>query len=60
MAVVRFDDCLLDLVAELMLPPIWFTSARSPGLNRRSSLLTDARYYVVPVPSSQVGYRHKN
>src|SRR5215470_1330555 len=54
-AVVRFDDCLLDPVAEVMLPPTWLTSAGSPGLNRRGSLLTDARYYVVPGPSSQVG-----
>jgi len=59
MAVVRFDDCLLDPVAELMLPPRCFTSAGSPGLNRRGSLLTDARYYVVPTPSSLVGYWHK-
>jgi hypothetical protein len=59
MAVVRSDDCLLDPVAELMIPPTWLTSAGSPGLSRRGLLLTDARYYVVPVPSSQVGHRHR-
>src|SRR5258708_7490757 len=59
MAVVRFDDCLLDPVAELMLPPRCFAPAGSPGRGRRGSFLTDARYYVLPTASSQVGHRHK-
>jgi hypothetical protein len=37
MAVVRFDDCLLDPVAELMFPPRFLTSADSPGHGRRCS-----------------------
>src|SRR5258708_16264136 len=53
MAVVRFDDCLLDPVAELMLPPRCFAPAGSPGRGRRGSFLTHRRYYLLPPPTRQ-------